>query len=40
MSNAEGNWVLLPITEGGRLELASLDFHCPIEAIYEDVNLD
>lgn len=38
--NADGNWVLHPIGEGGRLELESLDFHCPVEAIYEDVEFD
>ena len=38
--NAEGNWVLHPIGKGGELELASIDFRCPMTAIYEDVELD
>lgn len=35
--NDAGQWVLYPFGEGGRLELASVDFRCPMEAIYEDV---
>lgn len=38
--NANGTWVLHPITDGGQLELASLDFQCPLESVYEDVELD
>lgn len=38
--NADGNWVLHPIAKGGQLELASLDFGCPLAAIYEDVEID
>ena len=28
------------VAEGGQLVLASLDFHCPMTAVYEDVVLD
>ncbi len=37
--NPEGNWVLYAYTEADRLHLTSLDFHCPISALYEDVSL-
>lgn len=37
--NAEGSWVLHPIGEGDELRLTSLDFRCPITAVYEDVEL-
>jgi len=37
--DAEGRWVLYPIAEGDELELASLDFRCPMTAVYEDVDL-
>lgn len=37
--NPEGNWVLYPTTEKDQLEIASLDFQCPLEAVYEDVEL-
>lgn len=35
--NDDGRWVLYPVGPGETLDLASVDFHCPIEAIYEDV---
>ena len=37
--NAEGSWVLHPVAEGDELLLASLDFHCPMSSVYEDVEL-
>jgi Uma2 family endonuclease len=37
--NADGNWVLHPFAAGEELVLASLDFRCPIDAVYEDVEL-
>ena len=39
-SIAEGNWVLHPTAAQDQLELASLDFQCPREAVYEDVRLE
>lgn len=35
--NSEGLWVLHPYSQGEEIYLASVDFHCPIEALYEDV---
>jgi len=35
--NAEGLWVLHPYSPGEEVELASVNFKCAIEAIYEDV---
>ena len=35
--NTEGRWVLYPYLEGEEIHLASVDFSCPIAAIYEDV---
>ncbi len=35
--NDQGQWVLYPFGAGQPLELTSLGFTCPIEAIYEDV---
>ncbi|MFD2112614.1 Uma2 family endonuclease [Thiorhodococcus fuscus] len=37
--NEAGQWVLFPFGEGDRLDLASIDFSAPIDAVYEDVNL-
>ncbi len=37
--DAEGSWVLHPVAEGGELVLASIDFRCPVAAVYEDVAL-
>ena len=37
--NADGNWVLHPFADTDELALASLDFRCPMEAVYEDVEL-
>ncbi len=36
---AEGGWVLHPVIEDGELVLASIDFRCPVAAVYEDVAL-
>lgn len=35
--NAEGLWVLYPYSAGEDVHLTSIDFHCPIAALYEDV---
>ncbi len=35
--NSEGLWVLYPYSKGEEIHLASVDFRCPIEALYEDV---
>jgi Uma2 family endonuclease len=35
--NEEGRWVLYPYTEGEEIHLASVDFRCPMAALYEDV---
>ena len=35
--NAEGLWVLYPYSTGEEVHLASIDFHCAIAALYEDV---
>lgn len=35
--NAEGFWVLYPYSQGEEVYLASVDFRCGIEALYEDV---
>lgn len=35
----EGRWVLHPFAAGDTLELASLDFRCTLDAVYEDVAL-
>jgi Uma2 family endonuclease len=35
--NLEGLWVLYPHNKGDEIFLASVDFRCPIEALYEDV---
>jgi Uma2 family endonuclease len=35
--NAEGRWVLYPYSKGEDIYLTSVDFRCPIEALYEDV---
>ena len=35
--NEEGRWVLYPYTEGEEIHLASVNFRCPIAALYEDV---
>jgi len=37
--NAEGHWVLYAYTGDEELELASLDFRCPLTAVYEDVQI-
>jgi len=37
--NLEGQWVLHPFTKGDQVTLASLDFHCSMIDIYEDVEL-
>jgi len=37
--NAEGGWVLDPAAEGGELVFTSVDFRCPLTAVYEDVVL-
>ncbi|HAT13371.1 MAG TPA: hypothetical protein DCS91_07180 [Microcoleaceae bacterium UBA11344] len=36
--NAEGLWVLHPYIPGEEVELASVNFKCAIEAIYEDAT--
>ncbi len=36
--NPEGLWVLHPYSQGEEIHLASVDFHCPIEALYENVR--
>jgi Uma2 family endonuclease len=35
--NAEGRWVLYPVSEGVEFHLACVDFRCPIAALYEDM---
>jgi Uma2 family endonuclease len=35
--NSEGLWVLYPYSQGEEIYLASVDFSCPIAALYEDV---
>jgi Uma2 family endonuclease len=35
----DGHWVLYPYGEGQEVELTSVGFRCPIEALYEDVEL-
>ena len=35
--NAEGLWVLYPYSTGDEIQLTSVDFSCPIAALYEDV---
>ena len=35
--NREGRWVLYPYTQDEEVHLASVDFRCPIAALYEDV---
>ena len=37
--NAEGRWVLYPYAEAEEVQLASLDFRCPISTLYEEVEL-
>lgn len=36
----EDHWLLCPVSEGERLELASMDFGCPIADVYEDVRFE
>lgn len=36
---ADGHWVLFPFSGEEMVELESLDFRCPMAAIYEDVGL-
>lgn len=36
--NREGRWVLYSYKAGDKLHLDSVDFHCGIEALYEDVS--
>lgn len=35
--NEKGRWELYPYEQGQEIHLASVNFHCPITAIYEDV---
>jgi Uma2 family endonuclease len=35
--NTEGFWVLYPYSASDEIYLKSIDFHCPIAALYEDV---
>jgi Uma2 family endonuclease len=37
--NDEGRWELYPYEKGEEVHLASVDFHCAIATIYEDVAL-
>ncbi len=37
--NGDGNWVLHPLAGDEELNLASVDFRCPLDAVYEDVDL-
>jgi Uma2 family endonuclease len=37
--NDEGRWELYPYEKGQEVHLASVDFHCAIATIYEDVAL-
>lgn len=37
--DANGSWVLHPLTEDSELELASIAFRCPLAAVYEDVDV-
>jgi Uma2 family endonuclease len=36
--NDRGKWELTPYCEGETLQLASIDFECPIELLYEDIK--
>lgn len=36
--NEKGIWELHPYTEGDEIHLTSVDFHCPICLLYEDVQ--
>jgi len=37
--NEKGRWELYPYEQGQEIHLASVNFHCPIAAIYEDVSI-
>lgn len=37
--DANGSWVLHPLTEDSELELTSIAFRCPLAAVYEDVDV-
>jgi Uma2 family endonuclease len=37
--NEAGQWVLYPYNEVDEMYLASIDFRCPIAALYEDVDM-
>ncbi|KAB0241312.1 Uma2 family endonuclease [Microcystis aeruginosa EAWAG127a] len=36
--NDEGFWVLYPYSKGADIYLASIDFHCAIASLYEDIT--
>ncbi len=36
--NDEGFWVLYPYSKGADIYLASIDFHCAIKSLYEDIT--
>jgi len=38
-NEAHVTWVLHAFTDQDDLELASLDFRCPLDSVYEDVDL-
>ena len=38
--NSEGQWVFYSYVKGENVHLASVDFHCPIEDVYEDINFE
>lgn len=38
--NIEGRWELYPYGEEDELRLTSIDFRCPVTALYEDVALE
>ncbi|AFZ58195.1 Uma2 family endonuclease [Anabaena cylindrica FACHB-243] len=38
--NSEGQWLFYSYGKGENLHLASVDFHCPINDVYEDVSFE
>jgi hypothetical protein len=38
--DTENQWVLYSFTAGDELAFNSIDFHCAIAALYEDVSLE
>jgi Uma2 family endonuclease len=38
--NSEGQWLFYSYGKGEKLHLASVDFHCPINDVYEDISFE